>query len=44
MKSCKPKKKSAPQKGNAIPDSKPENSYRKAAKAAIKERAAGKRK
>lgn len=40
----KPKKKSAPPKGKIIPDSKPENSYKKAAKAGVKARAAGKRK
>lgn len=41
-KNMKPKKKSAPPKGNAIPDSKPENSYKKVAKAGEICRAAGK--
>lgn len=36
--------KGKPAKGNAIPDSKPENSYKKGAKAAIKARKADKRK
>jgi len=36
----KPKKKSAPKKGNAIPDKKPINSYKKAAKLGEKERKA----
>lgn len=43
MKSMKPKKKAAPPKGNAIPDSKPENSYKKVAKASVKARRAGKK-
>lgn len=41
-KDMRPKKKSAPPKGNFVADSKPENSYRKVAKAGIKSRAAGK--
>jgi hypothetical protein len=40
----KPKKKSAPPKGKMIPDSKPENTYKKVVKGAVKARAAGKRK
>lgn len=36
--------KSSVPKGNAIPDSKPENAYKKNAKGAEKARAAGKRK
>ncbi len=44
MKNCKPAKKSAPPKGKMIPDSKPENSYQKVAKASVKARAAGKKK
>lgn len=39
----KPKKKSAPPRGNAVPDSKPENSYKKAAKKGIKARALDKK-
>lgn len=39
----KPKKKSAPPKGKVIPDSKPENSYKKVAKAGVKARKAGKK-
>jgi len=39
----KPKKKSAPSKGKMIPDKKPENSYQKGAKRAVKSRNAGKR-
>lgn len=39
----KPKKKAAPKKGKNIPDSKPENSYKKVAKAGIVSRVAGKK-
>ena len=39
----KAKKKSPPKKGNAIPDSKPENNFKKAAKAGKKARAADKK-
>lgn len=39
----KPKKSGKPAKGKVIPDSKPENSYKKVAKAGIKARMAGKK-
>lgn len=38
------KKVSPPPKGNCVPDSKPENAYKKNAKGAEKARAAGKKK
>lgn len=40
----KPKSKKAPPKGKVIPDNKPENDYKKVAKASKKARAADKRK
>jgi hypothetical protein len=39
----KAKNKGKPAKGNAIPDSKPINSYKKAAKLGVKSRVAGKK-
>ncbi len=42
MKKVKVRKKAAPPKGNCIPDSKPENSYKKVAKAGVISRNAGK--
>lgn len=39
----KPKKSGKPPKGKMIPESKPENSYKKVAKAGIKARSAGKK-
>lgn len=39
----KPKKKARPPKGNAVPNNKPENSYKKVAKAGITSRIAGKK-
>ncbi len=42
MKSMKPKKKPAPPKGKVVPDSKPENSYKKVAKNGVKARVLGK--
>lgn len=39
----KVKKKPAPPKGKNIPNDKPENSYKKVAKAAVKARIAGKK-
>lgn len=43
MKGNKPKKKSAPPKGNFIPDSKPDNDYKRGAKKAKKARIADKK-
>ena len=43
MKSIKAKKKAPPKKGNFIGDEKPENSYKKVAKAGQIARAAGKK-
>jgi hypothetical protein len=39
----KPKKSGKPSKGKMIPDSKPENTYKKVSKAAVKARTAGKK-